>query len=98
MDYDHEDYANQKQHHKQHNYESPDGQVIIIDSEIFRCLAVLSEPKFIGLEQHGAHKLIVFNYVRTLIYKNIICVLFQEVHYNNVRDIAERLSLSALCQ
>jgi len=39
------------------NYELPDGQVITIGSERFRCPEVLFQPNFIGKEQEGIHKL-----------------------------------------
>jgi actin-related protein len=39
------------------NYELPDGQVITIGAERFRCPEVLFKPNFIGLEQEGIHKL-----------------------------------------
>mmetsp|Transcript_54841 Transcript_54841/g.67235 ORF Transcript_54841/g.67235 Transcript_54841/m.67235 type:complete len:376 (+) Transcript_54841:97-1224(+) len=39
------------------NYELPDGQVITIGAERFRCPEVLFQPSFIGLEQEGVHKL-----------------------------------------
>jgi actin len=39
------------------NYELPDGQVITIGNERFRCPEVLFKPNFIGLEQEGIHKL-----------------------------------------
>jgi actin-related protein len=39
------------------NYQLPDGQVITIGSERFRCPEVLFQPNFIGLEQEGVHKL-----------------------------------------
>jgi len=37
------------------NYELPDGQVITIGSERFRCSEVLFKPSLIGLEQEGIH-------------------------------------------
>jgi actin-related protein len=37
------------------NYELPDGQVITIGSERFRCPEVLFKPSLIGLEQDGIH-------------------------------------------
>merc|ERR1712053_37388 len=37
------------------NYELPDGQVITIGSERFRCPEVLFKPSLIGLEQDGVH-------------------------------------------
>jgi len=39
------------------NYELPDGQVITVGAERFRCPEVLFKPNFIGLEQEGIHKL-----------------------------------------
>lgn len=39
------------------NYELPDGQVITVGSERFRCPEVLFQPHFIGKEQDGIHVL-----------------------------------------
>jgi len=39
------------------NYELPDGQVITIGSERFRCPETLFQPSFIGKEQSGIHAL-----------------------------------------
>jgi len=39
------------------NYELPDGQVITIGAERFRCPEVLFQPNFIGKECEGIHKL-----------------------------------------
>jgi len=39
------------------NYELPDGQVITIGAERFRCPEVLFQPDFIGKEQGGVHQL-----------------------------------------
>jgi len=39
------------------NYELPDGNVITIGAERFRCPEVLFQPSFIGIEQSGIHKL-----------------------------------------
>ena len=38
------------------NYELPDGQVITIGNERFRCAETLFKPSFIGLEQAGIHQ------------------------------------------
>jgi len=38
------------------NYELPDGQVITIGSERFRCPEVLFKPSLIGMEQAGIHQ------------------------------------------
>jgi len=40
----------------QRDFELPDGQVIQIDSERFRCPEVLFKPNFIGKEFAGVHK------------------------------------------
>jgi len=39
------------------NYELPDGQVITVGAERFRCSEVLFQPNFIGKESDGIHKL-----------------------------------------
>merc|ERR1712060_944175 len=39
------------------NYELPDGQVITVVAERFRCSEVLFQPNLIGLESDGIHKL-----------------------------------------
>jgi actin-related protein len=39
------------------NYELPDGQIITIGSERFRCPEVMFQPHLIGMEQEGIHKL-----------------------------------------
>jgi len=39
------------------DYELPDGNVITIGNERFRCPEVLFQPNFIGLEQEGVHEL-----------------------------------------
>merc|ERR1719266_570380 len=40
------------------NYELPDGQVITVGAERFRCSEVLFKPSLIGRESEGIHKLI----------------------------------------
>ncbi len=39
------------------NYELPDGQIITIGAERFRCPEVLFQPQLIGLESEGIHRL-----------------------------------------
>merc|ERR1712193_150967 len=39
------------------SYELPDGNVITIGNERFRCPEVLFQPSMIGMEQEGIHKL-----------------------------------------
>ncbi|MCA9688720.1 MAG: actin family protein [Myxococcales bacterium] len=39
------------------NYELPDGQVITIGAERFRCPELLFQPSFLGVEQDGIHRL-----------------------------------------
>lgn len=38
------------------NYEFPDGQVITIGAERFRCPEVLFQPSFVGMEAPGIHE------------------------------------------
>jgi len=45
------------------NYELPDGQVITIGNERFRCPEVMFQPHLIGMEQEGVHKL-TFNSIQ----------------------------------
>merc|ERR1719195_524622 len=59
-------------------YELPDGQVITIGAERFRCPEVLFQPNLIGLEQEGIHKLTFKSILRSDIdirkslYNNIV--------------------------
>merc|ERR1712054_709542 len=38
------------------SYELPDGQVITIDNERFRCPEALFQPSFLGMESAGVHE------------------------------------------
>jgi len=57
MDYEEELSKADTSSELEQNYELPDGQVITIGAERFRCPEVLFKPNFIGLEQEGIHKL-----------------------------------------
>jgi actin len=57
MDYEEELAKAETSSELEQNYELPDGQVITIGAERFRCPEVLFKPNFIGLEQEGIHKL-----------------------------------------
>jgi len=56
LDYDSELAKSSASHEVEKTYELPDGQVITIGSERFRCPEVLFKPNFIGLEQAGIHQ------------------------------------------
>lgn len=60
------------------SYELPDGQVITIGNERFRCAETLFQPSFVGMEDCGAHENI-FNSImrcdvdiRRDLYSNVI--------------------------
>jgi len=57
LDYDSELSGSETNSDLEKTYELPDGQVITIGSERFRCPETLFQPSFIGKEQDGIHKL-----------------------------------------
>jgi len=60
------------------NYELPDGQIITIGAERFRCAEALFQPNLLGLEQHGVaaltHKTILKSDVdiRRDLFRNVV--------------------------
>jgi len=57
MDYEQELIDAEQSSEIEQNYELPDGKVVTIGAERFRCAEVLFQPSFIGREQEGIHKL-----------------------------------------
>jgi len=57
QDYDGELTSAETSSDVEQNYELPDGQVITIGAERFRCPETLFQPAFIGMESHGIHML-----------------------------------------
>merc|ERR1712164_222189 len=57
QDFDEEMQASEQSSDLEKNYELPDGNVVTIGNERFRCPEVLFKPSFIGLEQEGVHVL-----------------------------------------
>jgi actin-related protein len=78
QDYEEEMAASEQSSDLEKNYELPDGNVVTIGNERFRCPEVLFKPSFIGLEQEGIHVL-TFNSImkcdvdiRKDLYNNIV--------------------------
>jgi len=57
LDYDDEMAASNNSSTCEKQYELPDGQMITVGAERFRCPEVLFQPQFIGKEHEGIHKL-----------------------------------------
>jgi len=57
LDFDTEIANSEQSSEVEKSYELPDGQVITVGNERFRCPEVLFQPSLIGLEQEGIHQL-----------------------------------------
>jgi len=57
LDFDEEMAEAEASQEVEKNYELPDGNVITIGNERFRCAEVLFQPNMVGMESEGIHKL-----------------------------------------
>jgi len=57
LDYEEEMSKSRASSEVEKSYELPDGQVITVGNERFRCPETLFQPNFIGMEQAGIHEL-----------------------------------------
>ena len=76
------------------NYELPDGQVITIGNERFRCAETLFKPELIGMESDGIHKLTFQSIMRcdVDIRKDLYCNMVLSGGTTMLDGIAERVS------
>jgi len=77
-DYDSELAEAESSQEVEQNYELPDGQVITVGAERFRCAEILFKPSFVGLESEGIH-ILTYNSImkcdvdiRRDLYSNIV--------------------------
>merc|ERR1719320_2271786 len=56
LDFEEEMASSQTSSDMEKNYELPDGQVITVGNERFRCPEALFQPSFLGMEAAGIHE------------------------------------------
>ncbi|KAK3089582.1 hypothetical protein FSP39_004812 [Pinctada imbricata] len=94
------DFDEEKRSCRQQNYELPDGEVITVGDELFRCPECLFQPSLLGLDAPGIHQMIYNSFMNCDIdtRKDLYCNILIEGGSTMFSGFSERLQkeMSAL--
>jgi len=99
LDFDHEMNAASQSSEREKTYELPDGNVITLGNERFRCPEVLFQPAFIGKEASGIHDTVFRSItkcdvdIRRDLYQNIVLsggtTMFQGIGERMTKELTQ---------